>query len=147
MSLSDWQNSGWLKPHQTSREEVQNILKIIERDLRDSQLSELSLDWRFAIAYNAALQSCAIALCLGYKPARGQSEHYRVIQSLPLTMGKKYSEIRDYLNACRAKRNISDYDAAGTISTSEVNELVETAQELFDELHNWLDKEYPHHLN
>lgn len=60
MSLNDWQKNGWLQPHQTSREEVQNILKIIERDLQDSQLSDLSLDWRFAISDNAVLQCCTI---------------------------------------------------------------------------------------
>lgn len=147
MSLSDWQKNGWLKPHQTSREEIQNILQIIKRDLQDSQLTELSLDWRFAISYNAALQCCTIALyCKGYKPGRGQSEHYRVIQSLPLTMGEKYNLTRDYLNACRAKRNISDYDAAGTISLQEVQELSEVAQELYGDLKRWLAEHYPQYL-
>ncbi len=36
MSLTDWQKNGWLKPHQTSREEIQNILQIIKRDLQSS---------------------------------------------------------------------------------------------------------------
>ncbi len=147
MSLNDWQKKGWLQQHQTSREEVQNILQIIKRDLQDSQLSDLSLDWRFAISYNAALQCCSIALyCMGFKSGRGQSEHYRVIQTLPLTLGEKYNETRDYLNACRVKRNISDYDVAGTISTQEVSELSEAAQELFNELSMWLGKNYPQYL-
>jgi uncharacterized protein (UPF0332 family) len=147
MSLNDWQKNGWLQPHRTSREEVQNILQIINRDLRDNQLPELSLDWRFAISYNAALQCCTIALyCKGFKSGRGQSEHYRVIQSLPLTMGEKYNEMRDYLNACRAKRNISDYDAAGTISKQEVRELSEAAQELYNDLNIWLKNKYPQYV-
>ena len=93
MSLSEWEANGWLKTHKTSREEVQNILNIIERDLKDSKISQLSNDWKFAIAYNAALQCATIALyCKGFKPARGQSEHYRVIQSLTFTMGDKFSD-------------------------------------------------------
>jgi hypothetical protein len=56
MSLSDWENNGWLKIHQTSREEIQNLLIIVKRDLKDSQVEGLSEDWRFAIAYNAAHQ-------------------------------------------------------------------------------------------
>lgn len=115
MSLADWEKNSWLKSHSTSREEVQNSLQIIQRDLKDSLATNVSFDWRFAMAYNAALQICTVCLyCSGYESARGQSEHYRVIQSLPLTMGNEYNEIRDYLNACRAKRNISDYDMAGT---------------------------------
>jgi len=147
MSLIDWQKNEWLKPHQTSRNEIQNLLKIIDRDLLDSQLVDLSLDWKFAISYNAALQCCTIALyCTGFKPGRGQSEHYRVIQSLPLTMGKKFQEMSDYLNACRNKRNISDYDAAGTISQQEAQELSEAAVELFDDLKNWLLENYPKYI-
>jgi hypothetical protein len=33
MSLQDWLNNGWLKPHQTSCEEIQKLYQIIERDL------------------------------------------------------------------------------------------------------------------
>jgi uncharacterized protein (UPF0332 family) len=143
MSLSDWLKNDWLQPHQTSRQEIQNLLSIIRRDLKDGQLKNLSLDWQYAICYNAALQCCTIALyCKGYKPARGQSEHYRVIQSLPFTLGEKYREIRDYLNSCRAKRNISDYDTAGTISEQEVKELYEVVIELQAELDIWLAQNY-----
>ena len=79
---------------------------------------------------------------MGYKPGRGQSEHYRVIQSLVHTLGSNIEEIRDYLNNCRAKRNISDYDMAGTISTAEVKELLQTANDLFNNLLNWLEENF-----
>ena len=144
MSLSEWEANGWLKAHKTSREEVQNILNIIERDIKDSEISQLSNDWKFAIAYNAALQCATIALySKGYKPVRGQNEHYRVIQRLPLTLGDRFSDTRDYLNACRAKRNISDYDMAGTISNAEVKELSEATRELLAEVKGWLKDNYP----
>ncbi len=58
MSLSDWEKNNWLKTHQTSREEIQNLLLIVKRDLKDSQVGDLTVDWRFAIAYNAALSTC-----------------------------------------------------------------------------------------
>lgn len=147
MSLNDWFNSGWLRRHQTSREEIQSLLNLINRDLNDCRVPELSTDWRFAIAYNAALQCCTIALyCQGYKPARGQSEHYRVIQSIVFTLGEEFADDRDYLNACRNKRNISDYDAAGTISKKEAEELADFAGELHNKLQDWLKKEFPHYI-
>ena len=43
-------------------------------------------------------------------------------------------------------KRFSDYDTAGTISTQEVSELVETGQELFNELSMWLSKNYPQYL-
>jgi len=143
MSLSDWEKSGWLKAHQTSREEIQNLLNIVRRDLKDSEVKGLTEDWHFAIAYNAALQICTIALyCMGYKPYRGQSEHYRVIQSLVFTLGPDYEQIRNYLNNCRAKRNISDYDMVGTISSNEAKELVHTTNRLFNDLLKWLEENF-----
>ncbi len=139
MNLNDWLNNGWLKPHQTSKEEIRNLIKIIERDLSDAKITDISNDWRFAIAYNAALQICTIALyCSGYKVSRSQSEHYRTILSLSLTLGEEYTAIRDYLNACRAKRNVSDYDMIGTISNTEVKELLEVASRLFDQIKIWI---------
>jgi len=146
MSLEDWLKSGWLKPHQTSRDEIQKLFAIVERDLRDCLNEHVSEDWRFAIAYNAARMCCTIALyCHGYKVARGQSEHYRIIQSLIHTLGKEYKEMRDYLDSCRSKRNISDYDRAGAISQQEVNELIEATNELYAALRLWVTSNYPHY--
>ena len=55
MSLQQWANNGWLKAHQTSPKEIQDLLKIVERDLADAVVGDISADWRFGIAYNAAL--------------------------------------------------------------------------------------------
>ena len=60
MSLTDWLRIQWLKAHQTSRQEIGNLLGVADRDLRDCQVQGLSDDARLAIAYNAALQ-CAVA--------------------------------------------------------------------------------------
>ena len=61
MTLAQWADNGWLKPHKTSREEIGNLLSIVERDLKDAE-SGISADWRFGIAYNAALKLCTILL-------------------------------------------------------------------------------------
>ena len=62
MSLTDWERNGWLTTHTTSRQEVGDLLALIRRDLHDSRSADLSADWRFNIAYNAALQSAKVAL-------------------------------------------------------------------------------------
>jgi hypothetical protein len=56
MTLRQWLDNGWLEPHRTSREEIGRLLAIVERDLRDAE-GDISLDWRFGIAYNAALEA------------------------------------------------------------------------------------------
>lgn len=44
MSLRDWFKNGWLKEHQTSQDEIQNLFKLVERDLSDCKAENLSLD-------------------------------------------------------------------------------------------------------
>ena len=83
---------------------------------------------------------------MGYMTAHGQSVHYRIIQSLALTLGSSYKETVIYLNTCRVKRNISGYESTGTISESEVDELIHTTEELFEKVKNWLEKNYPEYL-
>jgi hypothetical protein len=62
MSFENWTKNGWLEAHRSSRKEVQNLLQIVRRDLKDSQSKGVPNDWRFAIAYNAALQAATAAL-------------------------------------------------------------------------------------
>jgi len=61
MSLEIWAKNGWLRPHKITRQEIADLLKDAQRDL--------SADWKFGIAYNAALQLCTILLnASGYRP-------------------------------------------------------------------------------
>ena len=74
MSFGDWVNNGWLVAHKSSKQEIANLLGIVARDLKDSQAKDVSDDWRFAIAYNAALQAATAALAAaGYRALRESS--------------------------------------------------------------------------
>jgi len=95
MSLATWQTNGWLEVHQSSRQEIADLLKVVERDLHDSKATDVSADWRSNIAYNAALQAAKAAMhASGYRAARGANSHYRTIQSLSLTIGLDAKSIR-----------------------------------------------------
>lgn len=70
MSLTQWASNGWLRPHQTTRRQIVDLLAIVERDLEDSAQA-LSADWQFGIAYNAALKLCTILLyASGFRPEK-----------------------------------------------------------------------------
>ena len=71
MSLREWLNNGWIRAHRTSREEIGSLLRIADRDLKDSRAAGVSSDNRFVMAYNAALQSATAALAAsGYRTER-----------------------------------------------------------------------------
>ena len=142
MSLSDWLKSAWLIEHETSPEEIADLLGIIDRDLRDCRSPGLSSDWRMAIAYNAALHVSIVGLAAeGCRVAR-ESHHFRAIQSLALTLGCD-SKVIAQVDAFRKKRNISDYERAGSVSDREADEIAVLAVELHSQLVDWLHKRHP----
>jgi hypothetical protein len=74
MSLSDWAKNDWLKAHKTTQQEIDGLFSIVERELKDSQISGISSDGKFTHAYRASLTLATILLYVsGYAPARGQS--------------------------------------------------------------------------
>lgn len=144
MSLELWKQHGWLREYKTSAQEVNSLIELVERDLTDAAREEISKDWRFNIAYNAGLQLATIVLyAAGYRAGRGESKHYRVIQALSLVMGPEFSTMRDYLDNCRRKRNISEYDAVGTVSAKEADDLLQTVREFKADVESWLRKNHP----
>lgn len=142
MSLEDWLRNGWLVEHKTSPAEIAELLAIADRDLADCRVQGLSPDWRLNIAYNAALQASTAALAArGYRASR-EAHHYRVIQSLALTIEADARLVRQ-LDLFRKKRNIGGYERAGTVSDQEANEMIALAERIRKELVDWLKSSHP----
>lgn len=142
MSLKRWFENGWLRRHKSSKEEIHNLLLIAERDLKDA-MESISDDWRFGIAYNAALKLCTILLYAeGYRAERNL-QHYRTIQALPVILGQEKRSDADYLDTCRSKRNIVEYDYVGAVSGDDADELIAFASELKVEVTTWLKNHHP----
>lgn len=143
MSLKQWFNNGWLRPHTTSRQEIANLLAIARRDLTDANAEGISADWRFGIAYNAALKLCAALLyASGFRPAQNLA-HYRTLQALPLILGSSRKPDADYLDACRTKRNTVEYDYVGGVTEADAEELVAFARSLEGDVIDWLQENHP----
>lgn len=142
MSLSDWARDGWLVSHRSSPREIADLLGIADRDLRDCAAPKLSEDWQLAIAYNAVLQCATAALAAaGYRAGR-QSHHHRVIQSLAHTIGADAVMVAQ-LDAYRKKRNIGDYERAGSVSQTEASEIAVLARRLRKQVESWLRCNHP----
>lgn len=142
MSLNDWAKARWLKAQAPTRGQLARIFSVVDRDLEDSK-HNLSPDGQFNIAYNAALQLCAIVLLAeGWKPDK-LNAHHRTISALPLILGKAHQGDADYLDTCRAKRNGLEYDAAGKVTAKEAKELRAYAVELRETVIAWLGEQHP----
>lgn len=146
MSLKNWLDNGWLVSHQPSAEETSAQLAVVERDLKDCALEGMSADRKLAIAYAAALQSATAALhAEGYRPSGG-AHHYRLVESLAHSVGLSTAEVRK-LDAFRKKRNLCDYELAGSVSDQEAAEAERFALDLKEKVFAWFQKRHPELLS
>ena len=141
MTLGGWAQSGWLRTHEPSRQEIAEILAVADRDLADSGIKALSTDARFSLAYSAALQSAVAALAAaGYRAGR-QSHHHYVMQSLAHTIKADARSVAQF-DAFRKKRNIAGYERVGAVSEQEAEEMRELARQLRERVEEWIRAEH-----
>ncbi len=137
MSLAEWLANRWIVEHQASVAEIAELFAVVERDLQDAAVPRLSSDWRLGITYNAALQLSVLALAAtGFRPGRERA-HERAILSLRQTVGVEAVTV-DLLDAVRRKRNLSNYERAGSTSDAEAAELYAVVSALRLEVILWL---------
>jgi hypothetical protein len=109
-----------------------------QRDIEAVQTENLTADWKFGIAYNAALKLGTVLLYAeGYRP-ENQLAHFRTIQALPLVFEPARKADTDYLEACRVKRNKVENDTIDQATPEQAAELVKFVVELREEVKAWL---------
>lgn len=142
-TLQDWLSNGWLRKHSPTRKEIADLFAIVDRDLKDSRAQGISPDWSFGIAYNATLKLSAILLhASGYRPEK-TLQHYRTLQALPLILGDQWKPEAEYLETCRRKRNVVEYDRVGDASEADARELHDFIGDFRVAVTDWLRKNHP----
>jgi uncharacterized protein (UPF0332 family) len=148
MNLKNYIDKGYLITREPDKEEISKLLKLAERDLQVASKGCHDVDWQFAIAYNAALQLASVVLrASGYRATTKTGHHWITLTTLPDFMGKELNETRDYFNACRTKRNFTEYCEAGTISQLEAERLIQEVKAFKIKVVSWLKKHHPKFIN
>jgi hypothetical protein len=143
MSLEKWAEYGWLKAEPTSRDEIKSLLTIIERDMKDANVPEISEDRRFEAAFNAARTAANVALrASGYRTSTQAGHHIKTIESLELTV-KADAKIIQKMKILSKKRNATSYDSAGNVSKQELELALKTAAQLKQDVVVWLKRNHP----
>ena len=145
MTWTDLLNKKTVQTHTTSLSEIAALRAVVERDLQDASLKDLSADRRFATAYNAALQLSQIALaCAGYRVKVGGGHHQKTFEAVRLAIAApEVEDLADYFDLCRRKRNDIDYDAAGIVSETDADELLAKTKEFQNLVEELIRKDYP----
>lgn len=131
-----------LKKHSTSKQEVSNLIAVVNRDIKDAGINALSDDRRFATAYNAALQlSKLVIACAGYRIS-SSAHHQKTFEIAALVLGDFSQAYTSYFEFCRRKRNKLDYDMAEVVSGTEVDELLKQVREFQELVTAWVKKNH-----
>lgn len=106
-----------------SRQEYDGLLKSGLARLHDSENTDLSLEGRFDLAYNAAHALCLAALRLkGYR----SGNRYIVFQLLPHTLGLG-PEVWRVLAKAHQQRNLGEYEGMLDVDDRFVTDLIAAA--------------------
>lgn len=142
MTLQNLLQTGQLREHEVTREEVRTLLVAVRRNLADAQVTAVSLETRFDAAYKAVMQLSMVALFAnGYRPSAGLGHHMTMIQSLPKSIGLESKRLI-VLDALRRKRNAADY-LGGYVDQSATDTCIEEAQALVKDVESWLADHRP----
>jgi hypothetical protein len=142
MSLQRYLDNSWLRAHVSSRREIAELLAIADRDAAQCRTPGLGPEWRFGIAYNAALQLATAALAAAGYEAERQNRHQRTVECLAFTVGLDRREV-DFLDLCRRKRHANVYDRIGAVSHLEADELIAFTERLHERVVAWLQTNHP----
>ncbi len=139
MTLESYRQNGWLTKHQSSPDEIRNLLGVADTKISDySKAKELSADSRLSLAYNAITASAtAVLAAAGYRTARGGSEHYHTIQTLEFTIDPD-KKLMQRIDNLRKKRNQSSYEVSGAVSEGEVAHGFSLALQVRAEVEKWI---------
>lgn len=140
MTINSLLERGFIERRDFSEKEISDLFDIVERDLNDSNTGDLSLDWKFGIAYNAALKLATILVRGSSLRVKSGSHHMNTIALLPAILGEDYIDDKNYLDSCRRKRNAVEYDYTGGVTEIEVAELQDFVVELKTKVVEWCVK-------
>ena len=105
---------------ETSAIEIQRLTGVARRELADAEIAGLDAE-----------------------RIHGADHHRLTFVRLAELGGGRWANAADYFQHCRARRNRSMYDAAGSVSAAEARELCLQAKRLLEEVHDWLRAERP----
>ncbi len=144
MTLEAWSENDLISSHQATHQEISDLFAVVEMDLRDAAIPELSPERKLGCCYGAILSAARAALrASGYRVSKAnRSHHYYVIQSLRHTVGLDLGTVLQ-IEAIQKKRNTADYIRIGEVSDDLAAEARALAEQVSKTIRRWLAKTRP----
>lgn len=124
--LENLAKRGQLQCEDPTQQEIDGLLMLGIRRLKDAENTSLSLESRFDLAYNAAH---ALALAGLRKRGYRSDKRYTVFQVLPHTVGIANEKWR-VLDQAHNKRNTSEYDGVFDVDVALIEAVIRVAHDV-----------------
>jgi DUF1365 family protein len=143
VSLEAWLHEAFITEHTTSQQEISELLAIIDTDLKDAAITELSSERKLGCCFNALLISARVGLrASGYRVSKSnRNHHYYAIQSLRHTV-KLDADTVLRIEAVQKKRNVADYVRVGEVSDSVADDTLTFTRDVCQRIREWLNDQH-----
>ena len=137
-----------IRPHELDqrqlRKRVEEMLILTQSHLTDAQASGLSVDAHHGFAYGVARVAAELVmLAEGFRPGRSGSNHVNVFIFLRHVAEGRWAVLARRFDRARKKRNVAEYERAGTVTETELAEMQQLAAAFLGEVSDWLAKHHP----
>lgn len=137
MNLNNLDNlvkTGQLKKETYDASEFAGLLQAGEARLLDAQRTDLAIESRFDLAYNASHSLALAALrSHGYRPQNKSGHRYIVFQAIVHTAGLS-ADVGRILDQCHNKRNLAEYEGFLDISQQLLADLLTATEKLLEKV-------------
>jgi uncharacterized protein (UPF0332 family) len=114
----------------TARGQVAAQLIAARRDLETVRRYGSQEEWAYNIAYNAMLLAGrAVMFSEGYRPTAGEGGHVAMVEFLRIRLDDSFQSTLEVMDRMRRQRHRIAYDTAGAVSTPQIVEAMQTAEE------------------
>ncbi len=143
--LEKYKGAGFIKEEQIGFDQVS---KHLIRAIEDIKVAEANTSIDTGVAYNYAYLAMlrtarALMFSFGYRPIDGQ-QHKTVVFFAEKTLGPKFSDLIEYFNRMRKKRNRFTYDEPDLlVSEEETKNAIITAKAFVPEVTQFIKKKNP----
>ncbi len=127
MDFGDLVEKRVVEPSEVPVDEIAGLMRVAQRDIGTaSSLMLTDLDWAFAVAYNAILQSSvAYIASQGLRP-NSRNKHFNTFRFMAAALSDE-SDTISRLQRFRKKRHAAVYERTGLIGAQEASDIIEFA--------------------
>ena len=142
--VNEYLSEGLMQKQKTSITDVEKLLIRSTKDLKTAK-ANLKIDEgiAYSVAYLAMLRSGrAFMLLKGLRPSDGY-QHKTVVEFVLQVLGNKYSALIKHFDRMRRKRNLFTYEIDITVSYTEAENALRSAETFVDLIMELVKKENP----